>query len=71
MPHLGEYMSGGFLHEETIRQQKGGLSFIRVLTNAGFIFGIKVDTGAKDIFDSFVIPKPLVSGGNHGMFDCE
>jgi len=47
---LGEYISGAILYDETIRQQKkDGTPFVRVLTDAGIIPGIKVDAGAKDM----------------------
>jgi len=47
---LGECISGAILYDETIRQQKkDGTSFLKVLTGAGIIPGIKVDTGAKDL----------------------
>jgi fructose-bisphosphate aldolase class I len=49
-PNLGECISGVILYDETIRQQKkDGTLFIKVITNAGIIPGIKVDTGAKDM----------------------
>jgi fructose-bisphosphate aldolase class I len=49
-PGLGESISGAILYDETIRQQKkDGTPFIKVLTDAGIIPGIKVDTGAKDL----------------------
>ena len=49
-PGLGECISGAILYEETIRQQKeDGTPFLKVLTDAGIIPGIKVDTGAKDL----------------------
>jgi fructose-bisphosphate aldolase class I len=49
-PGLGECISGAILYDETIRQQKkDGTPFIKVLTDAGIIPGIKVDTGAKDM----------------------
>lgn len=48
-PGLGESISGVILFDETIRQQKrDGTPFIKVVTDAGIIPGIKVDTGAKD-----------------------
>ena len=48
-PGLGECISGVILYDETIRQQKqDGTPFLKVLTDAGIIPGIKVDTGAKD-----------------------
>jgi fructose-bisphosphate aldolase class I len=49
-PRLGECISGVILYDETIRQQKkDGTSFVKVITDAGIIPGIKVDTGAKDM----------------------
>ena len=49
-PHLGDSISGAILYDETIRQRtKGGALFVKVLTEAGIIPGIKVDTGAKDL----------------------
>src|SRR5664279_1718060 len=49
-PGLGQSISGAILFYETIRQQKkDGTPFIKVLTDAGIIPGIKVDTGAKDL----------------------
>src|SRR5664279_415020 len=49
-PGLGECISGTILYDETIRQQKkDGTPFLKVLTDAGIIPGIKVDTGAKDL----------------------
>jgi fructose-bisphosphate aldolase class I len=50
IPRLGECISGVILYDETIRQQKkDGTPFIKVITDAGIIPGIKVDTGAKDM----------------------
>jgi fructose-bisphosphate aldolase class I len=47
-PGLGESISGAILYDETIRQQKqDGTPFVKALTEAGIIPGIKVDTGAK------------------------
>ena len=49
-PGLGEFISGAILYDETIRQRKkDGTPFVKVLTDAGIIPGIKVDTGAKDL----------------------
>src|ERR1700691_4814162 len=49
-PGLGESISGAILYDETIRQKKkDGTPFVQVLTEAGIIPGIKVDTGAKDL----------------------
>jgi fructose-bisphosphate aldolase class I len=49
-PGLGEFISGFILCDETIRQStKDGVPFVKVITDAGIIPGIKVDTGAKDM----------------------
>ena len=49
-PGLGECVSGVILYDETIRQQKkDGTLFVNIITGAGIIPGIKVDTGAKDM----------------------
>ena len=49
-PGLGEFISGAILYDETIRQaKKDGTSFVKVLSEAGIIPGIKVDAGAKDM----------------------
>jgi fructose-bisphosphate aldolase, class I len=49
-PGLGECVNGAILCDEMIRQQnKDGTPFAKVLTKAGIIPGIKVDTGAKDL----------------------
>ncbi len=49
-PGLGECISGAILYDETIRQQKkDGTPFIKIITDAGIIPGIKVDTGAKEL----------------------
>lgn len=47
---LGAFISGAILYDETIRQSKNdGTSFVKLLTEAGILPGIKVDTGAKDL----------------------
>jgi len=49
-PNLDECISGVILYDETIRQQKkDGTPFVKVITDAGIIPGIKVDTGAKNL----------------------
>jgi fructose-bisphosphate aldolase class I len=49
-PGLGEFISGAILFDETLRQAKNdGTPFIKLLTEAGIIPGIKVDTGAKNM----------------------
>src|SRR3984885_8645587 len=48
-PELDECINGLILYDETIRQhQKDGIPFVEVITDAGIIPGIKVDTGAKE-----------------------
>jgi fructose-bisphosphate aldolase class I len=47
-PRLGESISGAILYDETIRQRKkDGTPFVKVITDAGIVPGIKVDIGAK------------------------
>ena len=47
-PGLGESISGLILYDETIQQsRKDGTPFVKVITDAGIIPGIKVDIGAK------------------------
>ena len=47
-PALGECISGAILYDETIRQQKkDGIPFVKAITDAGIIPGIKVDMGAR------------------------
>ena len=66
-PGLGESISGVILYDETIRQQKkDGTSFIAVITDAGMIPGIKVDTGAKDMAGH---PGEKVTEGLDGLRD--
>ena len=49
-PKLGESIGAAILFDETIRQSRqDGTPFIRLLTNAGIVPGIKVDAGAKDL----------------------
>ena len=49
-PGLAAYINGAILYDETIRQQKeDGTPFVKVLTDAGIIPGIKVDIGAKEL----------------------
>lgn len=66
-PGLGECISGAILYDETIRQQKkDGTPFIKVLTHAGIIPGIKVDTGAKDMAGH---PGERITEGLDGLRD--
>jgi fructose-bisphosphate aldolase class I len=47
---LGEFISAAILYDETVRQsKKDGTSFVKLVTDAGIVTGIKVDTGAKDL----------------------
>ncbi|MGO8697539.1 MAG: class I fructose-bisphosphate aldolase [Limisphaerales bacterium] len=47
---LGGCISGVILYDETIRQcKKDGTPFVKVITDAGIVPGIKVDIGAKDM----------------------
>jgi fructose-bisphosphate aldolase, class I len=49
-PGLGELISGAILYDESIRQSKeDGTPFVKLITNARIIPGIKVDTGAQDM----------------------
>ena len=47
---IANYISGVILFDETIRQKsKNGPTLVEVISNAGSLPGIKVDTGAKDL----------------------
>ena len=49
-PGLGESISGAILFDETIRQQKkDGTPFVKAVTDARIIPGIKVDEGATEM----------------------
>jgi fructose-bisphosphate aldolase, class I len=49
-PGLGDYIGGAILFDETIRQARAdGVSFVKLLQDAGVTPGIKVDAGAKDL----------------------
>jgi len=66
-PGLGECISGAILYDETIRQQRmDGTPFVKVLTDAGIIPGIKVDTGAKDMAGH---PGEKITEGLDGLCD--
>ena len=66
-PGLGESISGTILYDETIHQQKqDGTPFIKVITAAGIIPGIKVDTGAKDMAGH---PGEKITEGLDGLRD--
>ena len=66
-PGLGESISGAILYDETIRQKKkDGTPFIKAITDAGIIPGIKVDTGAKDLAGH---PGEKITEGLDGLRD--
>ena len=66
-PGLGEYISGAILYDETIHQKKkDGTPFIKAITAAGIIPGIKVDTGAKDMA---LHPGEKITEGLDGLRD--
>ena len=67
IPGLGECISGAILYDETIRQKgKDGTSFVKTLTDAGIIPGIKVDTGAKALA---IHPNEKITEGLDGLRD--
>ncbi len=64
-PKLAESISAAILFDETIRQsKKDGTPFLRLLTDAGIVPGIKVDAGAKDLAGH---PGEKVSEGLDGL----
>jgi len=66
-PGLGECISGAILYDETIRQKKkDGTPFVKAITDAGIIPGIKVDSGAKDMAG---YPGEKITEGLDGLRD--
>lgn len=66
-PGLGEYISGVILYDETIRQQKkDGTPFVKAITDAGIIPGVKVDAGATDMASR---PREKITEGLDGLRD--
>jgi fructose-bisphosphate aldolase class I len=66
-PGLGEFISGAILYDETIRQKKkDGTPFVKAITDAGIIPGIKVDTGAKALAGH---PGEKITEGLDGLRD--
>jgi len=64
---LGDSISGAILFDETIRQQKkDGTPFLKVLSDAGIIPGIKVDAGAKEMAGH---PGEKITEGLDGLRD--
>ena len=61
------YQADAILYDETIRQQTNdGIPFLKILTEAGTIPGIKVDTGAKDLAGR---PGEKITEGLDGLRD--
>src|SRR6516164_2542418 len=66
-PELSKFVSGVILYDETIRQADGhGTPLAEVLTRAGIMPGIKVDTGAKPLA---ACPGEKVTEGLDGLRD--
>ena len=66
-PGLSEFISGVILYDETINQsRKDGTPFVKVITGAGIVPGIKVDTGAKDLAGH---PGEKITEGLDGLRD--
>ena len=66
-PGLSKSISGAILYDETIRQHlTNGTPFIKAVTNAGIIPGIKVDGGAKEMAGH---PGEKISEGLDGLRD--
>ena len=64
---LGESISGVILYDETIRQStKEGAPFIKLITDAGIVPGIKVDLGAKSMAGH---PGEKITEGLDGLRD--
>jgi len=64
---LGKCISGAILYDETIRQQKkDGTPFVKVITDAGILPGIKVDSGAKNMAGH---PGEKITEGLDGLRD--
>lgn len=52
-PNLNEYISGVILYEETLKDATStGVPFVRLLSDAGIVIGIKVDLGTVPLFDN-------------------
>jgi len=64
-PGLGSFISGAILFDETIRQKtEDGTPMIKVISDAGILPGIKVDTGAKELAGH---PGEKISEGLDGL----
>lgn len=66
-PGLGQSISGVILYDETLHQHtKDGIPFLEILTRAGVMPGIKVDTGAKALAAH---PEEKITEGLDGLRD--
>jgi fructose-bisphosphate aldolase class I len=66
-PGLAEGISGAILYDETIHQTKtDGTPFVKVLSDAGILVGIKVDRGAKELAGH---PGEKITEGLDGLRD--
>jgi len=66
-PGLSESINGVILYDETIHQHlKDGTPFIKAVTDAGIIPGIKVDAGTKVMVDH---PGQKITAGLDGLSD--
>ena len=64
---LSNSISGAILYDETIRQHlTDGTPFVKAVTNAGIIPGIKVDSGAKELAGH---PGEKIAEGLDGLRD--
>lgn len=64
-PGLGASISGVILYDETIHQATtSGVPFVRILTDAGIIPGIKVDIGLEDLANH---PAEKITEGLDGL----
>jgi fructose-bisphosphate aldolase class I len=64
-PNLSDHISGAILYDETIRQStRDGVPFTKVMRVAGFMAGIKVDTGPQPLAG---FPGDLVTEGLDGL----
>ena len=64
---LSNSISGAILYDETIRQHlTDGTPFVKAVTNAGIIPGIKVDSGAKELAGH---PSEKIAEGLDGLRD--
>ena len=66
-PAMSEHISGVILYDETIRQNaEDGTPLVKLITDAGSIPGIKVDTGAKPLAGA---PGETITEGLDGLRD--